>query len=80
MMSNFQCYLHGAQPVVRRQGSTLWLSVPLSESGSPTILMFLDVANAVELAKSLAGQADLARRVAELERDNPMHIVPAVPA
>ena len=45
--------IHGSTPPVHRADSTVWLRIPLSETGAPAIAVFLTPTAAERLLESL---------------------------
>lgn len=61
--------VHDAKPIVRRMDRTIWLSIPLSDTGSPAIAFFLSLQAAQALLASLTHAVNGYARLVALEAE-----------
>lgn len=70
MGTHAELHVHQALPTVKRVDRTLWLSIPLSETGQPTMAFFLSLQAAQDLLVSLQTAIKRYTRFVALEAEH----------
>lgn len=70
MGTHAELCVHDARPSVKRVDRTLWLSIPLSETGQPAMAFFLSLQTAQGLLVSLQTAVNGYARLVAMEAEH----------
>lgn len=61
-------HVHDSQPTAKLASDTLWLDIPIATDGSAKFVVYLQAAQAADLAEALAKKAALLLKIADLRQ------------